>query len=140
MNINKKSIIFELSLWNFVKKTPPHLLVILTKFHDDSWKIVDFFQLVKFWSCSFFYGPVSRSLVNKLSGRREEERGAKNSKICKEKICKNSLTLVVMSRENLEIFRQAKNLVPNWIVQHVWISFLKISSTTTSYHNSITYE
>ena len=57
MNNNKKSTIFELSLWNLVK--PLHWLVILTKFYDDSSKIVDFLLLVTFWSCPVFYGAVS---------------------------------------------------------------------------------
>ena len=59
-------------------KRPPLGLVILTKFHDDSSKIVDFLLLVKFLSFPVFYGPVSmvvwsshffrQSLKNTLSG------------------------------------------------------------------------
>ena len=38
LTINKKSMILELSLWKWLAQ----LLVILTKLHDDSAKIVDF--------------------------------------------------------------------------------------------------
>merc|ERR1719362_1721202 len=46
-------------------------------------------------------------------------------------------TLVIMSRENLEILWQTENLIPYRIVQLVGIAFLKIGSATASDHNSI---
>ena len=54
----KKSIIFQLSPRNLVKRTPIEL-VILTEFHDDSSKFVDFLLLVKFLDSPVFYESVS---------------------------------------------------------------------------------